>query len=249
MSSVWAGACHRPLLVGWEPWQPYHFADRDGQLTGFGVETLRLVAGRLGCRLEFRQRPWVRTLDELASGRLDVAMEALRLPGRERFAYFAGPTNATRVALWARTGYAPPVPIRVPDDLVRLGDVRLGVTRGFSYGPELDAWLASPPSGIHVEMANDSADNYRKLGAGHIDFLFGDLVATRTELEVLGMSDRIRPLSLTWHVSDAWFMLGRRSVSPELAARFVRAMDEVRRSAAYRNLLHKYGMPDALKLS
>ena len=40
------------LSVGWDPWEPYQYADTDGEIRGLDIEILELLAADAGCDVQ-----------------------------------------------------------------------------------------------------------------------------------------------------------------------------------------------------
>ncbi|WP_280335367.1 transporter substrate-binding domain-containing protein [Nocardia wallacei] len=74
------------LKVGTEgTYAPFSFQGPDGQLTGYDVEVVQAVAGKLGKRVEFVQTPWDAIFAGLESKRFDlVANQVTVNPDRDR---------------------------------------------------------------------------------------------------------------------------------------------------------------------
>ncbi|WP_158020808.1 substrate-binding periplasmic protein [Chromobacterium sphagni] len=224
-----AGLCPRPLSVGWDQWPPFHYRTTQGRMAGYAVEVLNAAAQRLGCTLEYRQTPWPRTLQQLQTGQLDIAMQALKTPARERFAWFASGYSPTFIRFWARAERVDRWKVRRLEDIGRLGPLTLGVTRGDSFGPQLDAWLRAPPANVRVEVGGELEGNLRKLQLGRVDLLLASGNAARGILSGLPAKPAVAPLALSWYVGDAYFVFSRGSVPEPLFRAFDGALREMKR--------------------
>lgn len=87
------------LLVGVEEANnfPFEYIDEQAQLTGFHVEVMRAVSARLDWQLEYRRRPWKRTMRALESGEVQAVSYVAKSPEREQFALFL-PDNLLHVS-------------------------------------------------------------------------------------------------------------------------------------------------------
>ncbi|MEN7433270.1 transporter substrate-binding domain-containing protein [Chromobacterium sp. TRC.1.1.SA] len=223
------GLCGKPIQVGWEERPPYHYQGRDGRPAGYSVELLNQAAARIGCRLAYRQIPWSRTLQELKLGTVDVAMQALKTPEREAYACFVPGYSSSLVRLWARGDYAAHWPVSQPQDLGKLGMVRLGVTHGDSYGDVWDHWLKAPPGMVRIDAGETLAGNLRKLQLGRIDLLLATMDTAPNELARLPQQPAIVALSPVWPIGGAFYVFSKRSVSPELCQAFAGALRDMKR--------------------
>ncbi|MCX7206468.1 MAG: transporter substrate-binding domain-containing protein [Proteobacteria bacterium] len=172
-----ASPCQRPLMVGWDTWPPYHFKNEKGQMQGLAVEVLVELARRADCPLQFVQMPWKRTLSELSAGKVDLAMEVLKTPERERLIRFSWAYRPSSVHFFARKNEGR-WSFNTLADLSKLGRVALGVSRGDSFGAVLDQWLIAPPPNVSLDIAPTMEINLRKLQHGRVDLVLGDLFAT-----------------------------------------------------------------------
>ena len=78
------------IRVGSElEFRPYCFTDTHGQPTGFGVELLKAVAGKMGLPLQITPGPWDTVWGGLVAGKLDVLPVVARTSGREALVEFS----------------------------------------------------------------------------------------------------------------------------------------------------------------
>ncbi|QND84274.1 Amino acid ABC transporter periplasmic protein [Chromobacterium vaccinii] len=244
LPAVAEGICGRPLSIGWDEWPPFHYQGRSGEPDGYAVQLLNLAAGRLGCRLTYRLMPWPRTLQQLRLGQVDAAMQALRTPEREAYACFAPGYSPTIVRLWARSDKAARWPVRQLDDLGRQGEVLLGVTRGDSYGAQLDRWLQTPPSNVHVEVSETLAVSMRKLQLGRTNLLLATMATATRELARLPQKPEIAPLEPSWRAGEGYYVFSRKSVPEPVCQAFARALAEMRQDGTVARLYRsQFGVP------
>lgn len=136
------------LRVGWEEWYPL-IHQQDGRLTGSEFELLNRLASQAGCTLEFVEVPWIRALQLLKQGQLDMLYGASRTAERETFARFSQSYRQEQMVLVVRaTDSAPPDELsllawlaeRNPDGQSK----RFGLILGFYYGDHLEPILRAP---------------------------------------------------------------------------------------------------------
>ncbi|AMC34623.1 substrate-binding periplasmic protein [Janthinobacterium sp. B9-8] len=234
-----ASPCLRPLVVGWDTWPPYHFKDEQGQMRGLAVEVLVELARRADCPLRFAQMPWKRTLNELAVGKVDLAMEVLKTPERARVMLFSRAYRPSSVHFFARKKEER-WSFNTLADLSKLGPVTLGVSRGDSYGEELDQWLNAPPPSVAVDVAPTMAVNLRKLQHGRVDLVLGDLFATQAALYDLKLTNEIAPLAQEWRTQDAYFAFSRISVGEPVFQAFQQALDSMMKDGSLKKIQLRY---------
>ncbi|MBV7435735.1 ABC transporter substrate-binding protein [Aeromonas sp. sif2416] len=235
---AWArSGCATPLRVGFDNWPPYHYYQQDGErrrLHGFSVDYLNAVAARLGCRLVYVERPWKRVLQDLAQGRLDIAMEAYFYDDRARYAWFSTAYNPGRSALWVRKSdsYA-------EQDLASwlARGYKLGVTKDYYYGAEI-AWLLQRHR-EQVSEVND-AQNYRKLLLGRVDGFLGDILATPWGLKREGLAEGIVPHVMRVYETPTYFMLSKKTLPSDFVQRFNQAIEAVGKSDEHALIWRRY---------
>ncbi|WP_409422814.1 transporter substrate-binding domain-containing protein [Pseudaeromonas sp. ZJS20] len=228
-----AAACERPLSVGYDQWPPYHYRQADGQMAGFAIEVLEGVAKRMGCALQYKERPWRRVLLEVEAGTTDVAMEAYYNDERARIASFSEPYNPSSAHLWVRQGSQLP-----QSDLKLLVEsgFRLGVTKSFFYGPQMQGLRHH----ANVEEVEDEQQNYAKLLKGRLDGFLGDTLATRWAIDHQGLANQIQRADLVVYQAPAAFMLSKKSVSPAQVSAFNQALLAMKQDGSYQAILDRY---------
>lgn len=98
-----------PLKVGIFDRPPFAMKDATGKWTGLAVEVWERVSAPLGLRYEYVETPGDRIIDELAEGRLDLAMGELAVsPDRARRVEFSQPFFSTSAAVAVRRDHATP---------------------------------------------------------------------------------------------------------------------------------------------
>ncbi|WP_051259114.1 substrate-binding periplasmic protein [Chitinibacter tainanensis] len=236
---VAASDCQSGLKVGWETWEPFHYQDEQGQMRGYAVEVLNEMARRSQCKLVYLQRPWVRTLTELASGELDIAMEALKTPEREQYAYFSGPYSPTIIQLMYNMQRQKRWQVSALKDLTQYPGLRIGVARGDSFGKEIDAWLAKKPPGILVDVAPTMQANLQKLALNRVDLVFTSSLSAEAVLRDFKLK-HIAPLPVSWAVEDAHFAYSKQGMDEATVAQLNAALEAMRKDGTLKQLMQLY---------
>ncbi|MDO2947533.1 substrate-binding periplasmic protein [Aeromonas simiae] len=235
LSGAAQAGCERPWRVGYDDWPPYHYRNQEQVLTGFAVQVLEAVAKRMDCYVVFRERPWKRTLQGVASGDLDIAMEATQSEARSRYAYFSDPYSPGLILLWVREGEQ--------DGATSLREwleqgKRLGTTREFDYGDPVMQLLAEHAK--QVTPLVEEERNYGKLQLQRIDGFLGDAFATRWKLEQENLLADIVPHQARVIAMPTRFMLSKRRFDPAFVAQFNQALAAFQADREYDALLRRY---------
>ncbi|MFB2864002.1 substrate-binding periplasmic protein [Aeromonas sp. MdU4] len=231
-----ASLCPVPIKVGFDNWPPYHYyeADSPSQVRGYAAEVLSAVLAKMGCKIDYLELPWKRILHELEFGRVDMAMEANINEERSRYAYFSSPYNPGRTLLWVRKGSH-----YQEQDLASwlAKGYLLGITKEYFYGDEVMALLSRYAS--QVSAVSDK-QNYEKLARGRIDGFLGDMLATPSGLKKEGMSGQFSYHPMVVYESPGFFMMSKRSISPQFLQHFNQALAEFQASDEYDIILRRY---------
>lgn len=217
---LWAGAASAcELRVGWEPYAPYTFADEQGNATGVDVDLITAIADEIGCSVVPVELPWARILKEIEQGSLDVATSASWTEERATWGRFSEPYREAEVAIYVRLDEADRYQLQSLAD-VPAQQLRLGVIVDYYYGDAVAAEIGKPEIVAWIDGAPDYPTNIRKLVNGRIDgFLAEDVAVMDTELERMGMSDRVERYPLRIQGEKLRFMFSRATIGQELVTK------------------------------
>ncbi len=144
---------------------PFNFKEKNGELAGYDVDVARLVASKLGVKLEFVTSEWASILAGLASNKYDVIISQVGInPKREQVFDFSAPYI-----------YSSPMLIVRKDDknnwtaLEQLKGKRVGAGQGSVYEMQ-----AKAVPGIEVKGYPASAEQMQDLALGRIDAALND---------------------------------------------------------------------------
>ena len=228
------------LVMGWDPWPPFHFIDHAGELTGFDIELVKALAAEVGCELEFRRDSWVDLLAGIRSGQIHLVTGATKTPEREQYALFSAPVRFEEFALFVRAGEGARWLVGDIRDIMDAG-MRLGVTEAYVYGDTLNAVLEDPAYGDRVKRARFGDANLARLMELEVDGFLEDRHAARAMIRRLGLEEEIRPLPVAIGKStEVRIMFSREAVAPELVDRFDAALEAVRARGQYDSIESRY---------
>lgn len=226
------------VLLESDIWCP-HTCAADTAMPGYMIEVAQAIFEPYGLKVRYRVAPWPRAVANATKGETDGAVGAtkddagsLLLPAQPQ-----GMTgNAFLVrqeSTWRWTG------------LASLAGKRVGVTKDYSYGPEMDAWLAANPTQVEaVGGENPTENNLRKLAAGRLDVVVEDAAVARYNLSQMKMDGAIR----IGHQDKALPIYVAFTPSDPKGAKYARlladGMDELRKSGRLGAILAKYGLTD-----
>lgn len=227
--------CIKPLTVGWESWKPFMYRNEKGRLSGLDIELIRAVAKRLGCPLRFVELPFKRHMLELENGRIDLATSVQFKPERERYAYYSTAYRDSRVGLALSARAAARYPVTNLAQLRQL-PLKLGITRGYYYGPGVAALMRQPDKLLFEDAVSDQS-NLTKMLAGRIDGFFVDPIVLAA---MQPPPDEVELLPLPVYSTTYHFILSRRSAGTYLLREIDQALEQVKASGELQNILERY---------
>jgi len=144
VESTTTGAPLFTLTVGhWVAFPPFQQRDDDGVLTGFDVDILNAIAGRIGASVTWLETENAEMLEGTSSGRYDVAAGRITI-GSYRDLDFTLPYFNPHYALIVDSGVA--------NALGSFADLGEGDTIGVSRGSQADEWATARFASLGVEI-------------------------------------------------------------------------------------------------
>lgn len=164
-----------PLTVAWREKPPYYYFE-NGVAKGFMLERAKQVFAAAGVPARFVNEPQKRIWANFAHGVQNYcSISWYRLPEREAIVQFTVPVHADQPhavlavsTVAARIKSHPNLKSLVADK-----SLTLAVVDGVSYGPELDALIASSENRV-MRRTVETAAMFRMVAVGRADYLFVD---------------------------------------------------------------------------
>jgi polar amino acid transport system substrate-binding protein len=225
--------------VRWSDDAPYAFRGLDGELKGLHVDTVRAALKRMGCVAQFLERPWARALVELEEGHLDILPGVLRRPEREVYAYFSRPVNRSPNVLFMRKAAAEKYKITKLADVLGTS-FRLGAQMGVAYGPSFEALQKDPRFTALLTPFTARRGAWQMMDMDRLDGLIADEITGLLELQELGLSSVIVKTPLVTTAEPGMFALSKKSLSPQFAAEFDRALEAMVKDGELRQIRERY---------
>ncbi|MDZ7868282.1 MAG: transporter substrate-binding domain-containing protein [Rheinheimera sp.] len=221
---------------------PYSFFNAQQELTGYRIEFMQQIFGRLGCKLEIlTDSPWKRSLMLLESGDIDVLMNASKSTEREAYALFSNAYEQERVALYVKAGQQQlHATVRNLQDIAARG-LNVGVIRGNYYGELFASIQQQKDLSKHVLEAIDKPSLYFLLLKDrvqlYLDYYPNGVLALRDEN--LDKQIVLHPMSPVV-IGQVHFMFSRHSVSPAFVRRFDQELLRMQQDGSVLKLQQKY---------
>ncbi len=227
------------LTMGWDPWEPYHFAGAGGRVQGLDIDIVSELGDRVDCQLEWVQGNWASLLRLLQAGELDMLPGATFTPEREQFAWFSEPYREERFALFVRSEEVDQWSDQALGSLLDDG-FRIGVTQGYIYSGPIQALQSdSQYSGQFIEAPIGELNLHALLDYRIDGFLEDPFVVAAIQRRRSGSSE-IDPLDLNFGSGEVHLLFSRDSVSQDLVQQFNSALKNMRTDGTYEQIMNRY---------
>jgi polar amino acid transport system substrate-binding protein len=229
------------LSLGFDVWEPYQYVDVGGHVGGLDVELITAVVKEMGCDISYRQGTWVKSLEKLRNGEVDMLMGASKTEAREAFALFSDAYRMEEFSLYIRKDDEKHGTYQSIDDFIENGS-RIGIVDGYYYGPTISLLLDGTATSKSFMTSIIGELNVARLLDQDIDGFLEDSFIGASILRRKGLSDYIVAHGLTIQTGDIFVMFSQESVTAEQVADFNAALVKVKGSAQYANIMTKYGL-------
>lgn len=206
------------------------------QVRGVHIDMVQAAAAKLGINVVFRSYPWKRAMIMLQRGEADAITYMGKTPEREQFGIFVEGNILSRThngffALKEQAGK-----FDYSGDLQTVRDHVIGTIRGRAYYSEFDqATFLHKDDGAFDEEAL-----LKKLINGRVDLAMGSISRMRYVAQNLNVADKIVFLQPYAPPINNYIVFSKAKNHEQLALRFASAMEGIKKSAAYQEILKRY---------
>jgi polar amino acid transport system substrate-binding protein len=233
-SPVEPAAADEVILVTGE-WAPYTSETMEGY--GAFTEIVSVVFEEMGVTPRYVFYPWERAENEVREGRAFAAFPYMLTEERQQEFDFSGPALMTSSVFFYMTE-------KYPDGLVyeELEDLQ-----GYKVGGVLGNWYEAPfkDAGLTVDWVSAEEQNFEKLYQGRIDILSAETLVGWTTVRTMypDAVDEFATAEKPLNESPLHLMVSRNYPGAEdLLGQFDAALQAVKDSGAYQDVLAKYGL-------
>ncbi len=231
------------LVMGWDPYEPYQFADLDGNVRGLDIELVQEMASQAGCSLSFSQKDWAGLLADLRDGKVSILAGASRIAERESYALFSKPYRKESFALYVRAGEADNWQAETLAELVAPPvNMRIGITDGYLYGVDVDKLLDDANLGKKFTSAPFSEAHAANLMEKRIDGMLEDPFVATAMIRRKALSDFIIRTGMQIDTGEVALMFSKASVSSDTVAAFDAALEAMRKDGRYDAIIKRYSV-------
>ena len=227
------------LTLGWDPWEPYQYLTPDNHVRGLEIELISSMAKQINCSVKFDQDEWVVLLDKLKSGKIDMLGGASKTKAREVFAHFSEPYRHESFVLYLLSEN---IERYTEKSIYELMDekFRLGVTEDYIYGDAIAEIQDKELYQAQIVSVPITEVNYYNLIQGNIDGFLEDPFVAGYTIKRKGLTSKIVASGIKVHSGDVSIMFSKVSITPERVERFNIALDDIKDSGEYQEILDKY---------
>lgn len=220
---------------------PYQMQENDRPLTGVSVELVQMMLKEAGVDLKIQVYPWARAYSMAQRQENVMLFSILRNPPREKLFKWVGTLHPFYVNLY-RMKDRPDIIVNKLDDARKY---RIGVLRDDSR----NIFLRSQGFGENLEEVTLDSQNIKKLFLGRVDLLPSDPIVLSYWFKVMNNDpaslqkydmDRVESI---YHVAGADgenYVAMSLQTDDRVVKHFHRALDRVKASPQYQQLLDKY---------
>jgi polar amino acid transport system substrate-binding protein len=227
--TAWAAPLE--LVVATNEYPPYVSADPRQSFIG---ELFDRIGKDMGVKFTFRFMPWKRCLVLLDARDVWAVVPFVATPERQQRYLLSDTLYARRAKFfyYDQPGRSWPGAYH---DLAELRPFRIGGVAGYWYEDLFKA------GGIVLDLANNDQTNFRKLQAARFELAIADenvgnyIIRTEFARE----AGRFHSLDTPYYRSENVMLVNREPANAALLARFNRALDNLRRSGAYDDIVNR----------
>lgn len=227
--TAWAAPLE--LVIATNEYPPYISAD---PRQSFISELFERIGKDMGVKFTFRFMPWKRCLVLLDARDVWAAVPFVATPERlER--YLLSDTLYARRAKFFYYDQPGRSWLAGYKDLAELRQFKIGGVAGYWYEDLFKA------GGIALDLANNDPTNFRKLQVGRFDLAIADenvgnyIIRTEFAQQAAGFHS----LDTPYYRSENVMLVNRSPANAELLVKFNRALDNLRKSGAYDDIVSR----------
>ncbi|MBL0941503.1 MAG: TRIC cation channel family protein [Alphaproteobacteria bacterium] len=235
------------IKTGWYPFEPYMSLEKShgiDVLTGLDIKMLEAVLKHIQYTPEFSFVPWKQFLEDVKSGKRQMASSATKTKEREQWAYFSDPWRWEENALYVRYGSNFKFK-NVADFIKKIKDTGfvLGVMDGFVYASDLiNDFIHDPRYAHQIVKGKFDSDSLNNLLSGKVDGFITDRLVGATLIWRTGQNKNVeeRLLGISTPIG---FLISKKSTPPGFVAKVNQAIKEMRASGVHRLISQEYILP------
>lgn len=220
---------------------PLSYEER-GNVVGFAAELVREGVRRIGHEADITIMPWKRALFMTRFGEADAIFYAVKTKEREQWFYYPEEFLVVETTVILQRANEN---LNITPDKRNFPNVRLGVGRGYYYGPKLKDFVENSTFEA-VEEANSIETNFAKLLERRIDIFLADFYLARHFINKNASKDVVEIIRkedgfpLAFDSVKAYLAFSKETMSQDIADAFSKALAGMKQDGTYKRILDTY---------
>lgn len=227
--------------IGWEIWYPFQYRSADESTVGLDFEILYEILSKTNDSAEYIELPWLRHVNYIRSGEIDIAMGSSKTKERAEYSYFTEPYRKEKIALVVRKNQSKKINLPTLQSLSS-SNYLIGIELGYYYGPLFKELIANQKFYDRIVEVVDLEQNVNMLIKNRIDGLLADEVTINAFVEKYGLKGELEIHPLEIYESDIHLMLSKVSMTPEQLKRINQAINKLKSTGRLDEILKKYSL-------
>lgn len=226
------------LTVGWEPWPPYMYVDRSGQLTGLDIELIDAILSNMDHEHIWVNEPWQRLLKNVEFGKRHMAPTASKAAERKVYAHFSNPYRSEQIVLYVKAESKDEYDIRSLSDIAGT-DFTIAANIGYYYGEEFEALMRNPEFRKNVILIKSDMSGRLHLKNNRVDGFLADPIAVTTELGGESTPQNLA-VKLTLYTDGIHVMFSKKLVPEDTVDAFNKSLEELQKRGTISMIMDRY---------
>lgn len=217
---------------------PQYYKSEFGEWHGMGVELAKALLEGTGCRLEFVEGPWFRSLLEMKNGSLDIMMNLSITAERKSFMHFIGPMRDETILLATDSEFD--VNFHNMEDFMRF-EKPVGILKGAFYGESFqDKFDSDNAFKDKFSLIAKNELMLQMLNKGRLSGLLEDKYSLiwlkRNQASPSNLKIHPHPVNKGW----VYFGLSKKSVNGKLLTQLQNAYREAKQQGKFEKIIKRY---------
>ena len=220
------------LTIATSSWPPYEYASNNG-IIGFHAEIIRKVFRKMGIHVQITLYPWQRVVYMAKNKNVDAIFSLRITKEREKYLIFPKePLGISQNVFFYRKNSKKKYKFNSLKDLKGL---RIGVSRGYSFG---DEFMKS--NLFEKDVSTNEIRNFKKLIYERDDLFICDKIVGIHILRQLNALDKIKYLPKPLSTFKLYLAFTKKKEYEKLAERFSIELRRFKKTKEYQKIREKY---------
>ncbi len=235
------------LLVDWYSLEPYQFSyiTRSGSygITGLDIELINAISSKINIGIQYTDSVWERVISNIQQGKSDMVAGVTYTDERAVFGNFSIPYRFAEISLFTLRSATKHLNFNNVNEFlaqIRLLNFRLGITKKAVYGDTRTTdYLNQVSNNDIIIKYGSNTELFKGLLRNEIDGFLADRIAGVALALDYVERDQVEEVP-TFIKTPVHLMFSKKTVSPNLVARFNNSIKEFTNSDEYKKIVKKY---------